>query len=226
MITVAAGHCDVYASESRRSMADHQCHRIHLLHHDRHADDRPRQVTKAKLQSAPSSSNSLFSRAGPDAGPNPLHGLGHFRIFTPLIGCLHAPSYRWGGCLYLRFIHSAMKALRSAAKFEFALFCPPPLPPLTAWSTIKPFPLASATHLSNFGLACAFAGPAFERQVNPSTAIASTFAFVIVVSPRCITAKPGQSASISRRRLHLENDRPGRARRDAPPDSCACAQAR
>ena len=53
MIIVAAGHCDVYASEIRRSMADHQCDRIHFLHHDRHADDRPRRITEAKLQSAP-----------------------------------------------------------------------------------------------------------------------------------------------------------------------------
>ena len=121
MITVAAGHCDVYASESRRSMADHQCNRIHLLHHDRHADDRPRQVTKAKLQSAPSSKTApvtrSFSRAGLDAGPNPLHGLGHFRIF----GAYRVLPFFWsqsGNSL-------TIQALASSSLWK----------PLTCWGT-------------------------------------------------------------------------------------------
>jgi hypothetical protein len=81
-------------------------------------------------------------------------------------------------------MHSAMKAWRWGPKFAIPLPCPPPLPPLTDGLTIRPFARASARHLSRFGLACAFADVIPEEQMNnPSRAIVSTFAFVIVCLP-------------------------------------------
>ncbi len=77
-----------------------------------------------------------------------------------------------------------MKAWRWGPKFAIPLPCPPPLPPLTDGLTIRPFARASARHLSRFGLACAFADVIPEEQMNnPSRAIVSTFAFVIVCLP-------------------------------------------